>query len=217
MPVDLHYMLPSAPCRASMLTAKAVGLELNLKHLDVFASEQMKPEFLAINPEHVIPTLVDGDFVLWESRVICTYLASKYGKDDSLYPSDLQTRAKVDRLLYFDMGTLFHRFGEYVFPVLFRSQKEFNPAKLERLHEALGWLNDLLDGHDWAAGNTLTVADHSLAATVETFLAADIDLSKYNNILSWLKRCNTKMAGYKEINLKGSEEFKKMFKSRSSS
>ena len=43
-----------------------------------------------------------------------TYLANKYGKDDSLYPKDAQTRAIVEQRLYFDMGTLYHRFGEYV-------------------------------------------------------------------------------------------------------
>lgn len=56
----------SAPCRGSMLTAKALGIELNLKKLDIFSGEHMKPEFVAINPQHCIPTLVDGDLKLWE-------------------------------------------------------------------------------------------------------------------------------------------------------
>lgn len=66
MPVDLYYMPLSAPCRSCMLTAKAVGVELNLKLLDLMAGEQMKPEFVAINPQHCVPTMVDGDFALWE-------------------------------------------------------------------------------------------------------------------------------------------------------
>lgn len=70
MPIDLYYMPLSAPCRSVMLTAKAVGVELNLKLLNLPAGEHMKPEFVAINPQHCIPTLVDGNLKLWE-RCVC--------------------------------------------------------------------------------------------------------------------------------------------------
>lgn len=66
MAIDLYYLLMSPPCRAVMLTAKAVGVELNLKETNIFKGEQMKPEFVALNPQHCIPTMVDGDFVIWE-------------------------------------------------------------------------------------------------------------------------------------------------------
>uniref|UniRef100_W6MEZ5 Glutathione-S-transferase-like-1 protein n=1 Tax=Coenobita clypeatus TaxID=474045 RepID=W6MEZ5_9EUCA len=211
---DFYYLLLSPPCRSVMLTAEAVGVKLNLKKVDIFKGEQMKPEFIAINPQHCIPTLVDGDLVLWESRPICNYLASKYGKDDSLFPNDPRKRAEVERLHYFDMGTLFFRFGEYVFPVLFRGEKSFNPEKLEKLHEALGWLNTWLAGHDFAVGNNITVADHSLSATVSTFKAAGIDLDRHPNVVAWLKRCEAKMPGYSEINTAGVEEWGQMFRSR---
>lgn len=52
MPIDLYYTPASAPCRSVMMTAKVVGVELNLKPLDLMAGEQMKPEFMAINPQH---------------------------------------------------------------------------------------------------------------------------------------------------------------------
>lgn len=61
-----YYMHISPPCRGTMLTAKALGIDLNLKSVDLFAEEQMKPEFVAINPQHCLPTLVDGDLTLWE-------------------------------------------------------------------------------------------------------------------------------------------------------
>ena len=60
----------SSPCRAVKLTVAALGLTPNYKHVDLMVGEQMKPEFLAINPEHTVPTLVDGDLVMWE-RWVC--------------------------------------------------------------------------------------------------------------------------------------------------
>ena len=47
------------------------------------------------------------------SRAICSYLATQYGKDDTLYPNNPVARSVVDARLYFDMGTLYHRWSEY--------------------------------------------------------------------------------------------------------
>ncbi|TMW39583.1 hypothetical protein DOY81_015338 [Sarcophaga bullata] len=71
--MDFYYMPSSAPCRAVMMTAKAVGIKLNKKLLNLMTGEHMKPEFLNINPQHTIPTLVHDDLVLWESRAIMVY------------------------------------------------------------------------------------------------------------------------------------------------
>ncbi|KAJ1521391.1 hypothetical protein ONE63_003066 [Megalurothrips usitatus] len=112
MPIDLYYLPGSAPCRGAMLTAAAVGVELNLKNTDLMKGEHLTPEFLKLNPQHTIPTLDDNGFALWESRAIQQYLADKYGKSDSLYPKDPAKRALVNQRLYFDMGTLYQRFGD---------------------------------------------------------------------------------------------------------
>lgn len=94
------------------MTAKMVGVELNLKKMDLMAGEQMKPEFVKINPQHNVPTIDDEGFYLNESRAICSYLVNKYGKDDTLYPKDANARALVDQRLYFDMGVFYYRFGQ---------------------------------------------------------------------------------------------------------
>ncbi|RXG56399.1 Glutathione S-transferase 1, isoform C [Armadillidium vulgare] len=82
--MDLYYYNWSSPCRAVGLVAKALGISLNKKVTLLLKGEHLTPEFLAINPQHCIPTLVDGDLKLWESRAIVLF-GSKYGKDDSLY------------------------------------------------------------------------------------------------------------------------------------
>ncbi|XP_076057786.1 glutathione S-transferase 1-like [Oratosquilla oratoria] len=210
--MDLYYMDVSAPCRSVMLVAKVVGVDLNMKKLDLFAGEQMKPEFLAINPQHCVPTLVDGELKLWESRAICTYLATKYGKDN-FYPADPSVRVLIDRFLYFDMGTLYYRFGEYVYPVMFRGQDKPDPEKLAKLQEALGWLDTYLTGHEYAVGNDLTVADCVLVASVETFVAAGIDIEAHSRVKAWLEKCRS-IPDYAKCNGDGAKAFGEMAKAK---
>ena len=78
-----------------------------LQVVDLQAGDNTKPDYLALNPQHNIPCVEDGEFVGNESRAVAAYLASKYGKDDSLYPKDLETRYMVDQRLYFDMGQFY--------------------------------------------------------------------------------------------------------------
>ncbi|KAK7072117.1 glutathione s-transferase [Halocaridina rubra] len=200
MSVTVYYLPFSPPCRSVLLTARALGVKVELKELNVLKGEQKTPQFIAINPEHTIPTLVDGDFVLWESRPICSYLASQYAKDDTYYPLDPKIRAKIDRLMYFDMGTLYDRFLKYFIPVMFGGQKQFDPQQLEKVHEALGFLNKAIEGHTWAVGNHITVADHVLASTVATIDAIKIDLKRHPSVAAWYENCKKSMPGHKEIN-----------------
>ena len=63
-------------------------------------------EYLAMNPNGRVPTLVDGDYVLWESNSIMRYLNLAYGKDSAIYPQDAKGRAAVDRWLDWTLSTL---------------------------------------------------------------------------------------------------------------
>lgn len=109
MVLTLYHFPPSAPSRGALLAAKAIGVPLDVQIVNLFAKEQLQESFVKINPQHTVPTLVDGDFVLWDSHAIGAYLATSYGKDDTLYPRDPRKRAVVDQRLYFDVGTLYPR------------------------------------------------------------------------------------------------------------
>ncbi|XP_011493352.2 glutathione S-transferase 1 isoform X2 [Aedes aegypti] len=207
--MDFYYLPGSAPCRAVQMTAAAVGVELNLKLTNLMAGEHMKPEFLKLNPQHTIPTLVDNGFSLWESRAIMGYLVEKYGKDDKLYPKDPQKRALVNQRLYFDMGVFYQRFGDYWYPQIFAKQPA-NPENFKKMEEAAGFLNTFLEGHQYAAGDELTIADLSLAASAATYEVAGFDFSKYPNVQAWLERCKKNAPGY-DLNQAGADEFKAKF------
>ncbi|XP_013785972.2 glutathione S-transferase 1-like [Limulus polyphemus] len=114
MPVILYHVEASPPCRSVRMLAKQIGLDMQLKAVNLQSGEQNKPEFLKMNPQHCVPTLDDNGFYLWESRCIMQYIANKYAPDGTIYPKDPQKRAIVDRFLFFDMGTLYKTQADFL-------------------------------------------------------------------------------------------------------
>ncbi|XP_049531896.1 glutathione S-transferase 1-1-like [Anopheles darlingi] len=209
--MDFYYLPLSAPCQSVMLVAQALGIKLNLKELDLFAGEHLKPEFLKLNPQHTIPTLVDNDVVLWESRAIITYLCEKYGKNDGLYPRDPKKRAMVNQRLYFDMGTLYQRFSQAFYPVMMQGQ-QLNPELVVKLDEALEFLEVFLEKTSFVAGDKLTVADLCVLASITTIdISVGHDISKYQQIQRWYAQLKESVGGYQEICHDGAVKFREHF------
>lgn len=105
----LYGIYVSPPVRSVLLVAKAIGLDLEFREVNLGSGENKTPEYLEKNPQHTVPTLDDNGNIICDSHAIVTYLIGKYGKDDSLYPKDLYKRALVDQRLHFDSGVLFVR------------------------------------------------------------------------------------------------------------
>lgn len=153
--------------------------------------------------------MVDEGFSLWESRAIQTYLVEKYGKTDSLYPKCPKKRAVVNQRLYFDLGTLYARFADYYYPQIF-AKAPANPDNLKKLEDAFGFFEIFLEGQTYAAGDSLTVADISLVATVSTAEVAGFDLTKYPNVQRWYANAKATTPGI-DLNEAGIAAFKQKF------
>ncbi|KAH8310703.1 hypothetical protein KR044_002622 [Drosophila immigrans] len=209
--MNLYYSPLAASSRAILMTGKAVGIEFNKFEINVVKEEQLKPEFLKINPQHTIPTIVDNGFTLWESRAILTYLVEKYGKDDSLYPKDPQKRALVNQRLYFDMGTLYKALGDYYYPQ-FQKKTPADPELFKKVEEALDFLNIFLEGKQYVAGDSFTVADIAILATISSFTIIKLDLNKYTNVVRWYQNGSKVAPGWDE-NEKGLAALKALVES----
>ena len=108
MSITLYYGSGSPYAWRVQLALEHKALPYERKVLSFAAGDTRKPEFLALNPRHRVPVIVDGDFVLYESNAIVEYLDEAYpGRGGALFPGDARRRAHVRRLIsetddYFD-------------------------------------------------------------------------------------------------------------------
>lgn len=150
--------------------------------------EQFHPDFLKINPTHTLPALVDEDFIVWDSHAVCTYLHEKFSKDDKFYPKDLLTRTKIDQFLHFDGSTLFPRFGVIAFKLALHKATEISNEDSDRALEALGFVEQFLNGKEYLVGDTLTLADFACVTVPTTLIKLFSVEGKYPNIEAWIGR-----------------------------
>jgi len=214
MPIDLYFVPPSPPCRAVIMAARHLNIELNAKFVDLMKGEQKEEWFLKINPQHCLPTIDDNGFILWESRAIMTYFANKYAPDSPIYPSNPQERAVVDRVLQFDLGTFYRSLGEYLVPILREGKTldNLDPEKEKKVKEALQLLDDSLVKHTYVAGDKLTLADLSILASLTFAEVFDYDVSGYKNVKSWSDRLKRELPYYDEVNTEPITMFKSYVK-----
>jgi len=100
MSITLYYGSGSPFAWRVQLALEHKALPYERKVLSFSAGDTLKPEFIALNPRHEVPTIVDGDFVLYESDAIVEYLEDAYpGRGAPLFPADVRSRATVRRLM----------------------------------------------------------------------------------------------------------------------
>ena len=211
MTIDLHYILPSPPCRAVMILAKQLGLELNLINVDLFEGAQLKAEFEKINPRKVVPVLNDNGFVVAESRVILAYLVNRYSPGHKLYPADAKKRANIDRILYLT-AELWERFRPIVLPLI--QEKKWPPSEDTRNHyfELLKALEFLTTGRKFLAGDEMSIADISFICDL-TELTDVLGVSVGHvapGVAAWAVKMKTALPEYEELITKPVAEFKGM-------
>lgn len=154
-----------------------------------------------LNPEHTVPTLVDGDFAIWDSHAICAYLVDKYGKDDKLYPKDLQLRAKCNQRLFFDAASLFVRMREFSLHFILRGGTDIPASMVDPIYVAFEILERFLASDPFLVGNHLTIADISVATTVSALqIYAPLKPDDHPKILAWLKRVKREIPFFDEVN-----------------
>ncbi|XP_037948097.1 glutathione S-transferase 1 [Teleopsis dalmanni] len=210
----LYYTPRSPPCRAVLLTAAAVGLELDLRPMNLKAGDHLTPEFLKLNPQHTIPVLDDNGIVISDSHVICSYLADKYGPNETLYPKEKVKRMEVDARLYFDCGHLFPRVRFMVEPVIYFGCDNISEDKIVYMQKAYDGLEKCLANSPYLCGEHLTIADLCCVASVSTaMIFAAIDAEKFPKLSAWVERMAT-LPYYQKNNQDGADILGKFVKEK---
>jgi glutathione S-transferase len=203
------YMNPvSNTSRPIILFIAEASLPVEQQIVDLMTGEHLKEPYLSINPNGLVPTLVDDDFTLSESSSIIKYLADKF--DIPLYPKELKKRAKVNELMdWFNTG--FYRDYGYgvVYPQIYPHHKrptdEVQKGTIEWGRELTKkWLKVLNDhwlghGNKYLTGDTMTIADIFGAGLLTCGHVIRNDFKDYPNIEAWLKRMEA-LPNWKAVN-----------------
>lgn len=149
------------------LAIEHLGIPYDLKVLSFAAGDTKKPEFVALNPRHHVPTIVDDGFVLWESEAILDYLDERFcAGAPKLFPGDVRNRARIRRLVR-EAQEYLHAEGtdKIVEEYFYTGDKGPDAEKLAkarvRVGEELEYFSKELRG-DYLAGNAPTAADFAL-------------------------------------------------------
>lgn len=153
-------------------------------------------EYLRLNPNARIPTLVDGDLVLWESMAINLYLAQKY--DGPMHCAGPEVLGIAAQWSFWAMLEIEHLLLHLLEHRALLAEFSRDPSAVERnellLKKPLGVLNNALSGRDYLAGNSFTVADLNVAGILVWAKMARLDLSAYPELARWLNACLSRPA-----------------------
>jgi glutathione S-transferase len=191
----LYYHPLSSNSRRVLLTAHHLGLDLELVVVNLTGGEHKTPEYLRLNPNGRVPTLVDGGFELWESHAIMQYLADKSPEQD-IYPKDVSARADVNRWLFWSAYHFAPAAGliirERISKRIVAGSGAPDPLEIARgealFPQAALVLDQHLAGKKWIAQDRLTLADFAIAAPLMHASAAQLPVLQFENIQAWFAR-----------------------------
>ncbi|MFO0723959.1 MAG: glutathione S-transferase family protein [Myxococcota bacterium] len=161
--------------------------------VEMSKGEHMKPEFLAMNPNHKVPVLVDGDFKLWESAAIMTYLC-EMTPNQKLWGSTPRLRADTMRWMSWHLAHFGQAVGTYNWEYAFKPMQKQTPdmALIEKaavdFHKFAPVLNAHLENKKWLVNEELSLADFYIGAGFQFEPMSKLPLENYPHIRAWHTR-----------------------------
>jgi glutathione S-transferase len=172
----------------------AVG-ELGLDHERVDAGGQFgrtkDAEYLAMNPNALVPTIDDNGFILWESNAIVRYLAAKHTAA-RLWPAEPTVRADADRWMDWAITTVISAMGPVFMGLIRTPPEKRDAAAIEasraKTADALAIFDKHIAKRDYAAGKSLTMGDIPIGCAVNRWYALPIERPKMAALEAYYQR-----------------------------
>jgi glutathione S-transferase len=149
------------------------------------------PEYGRLNPNRRIPTVEDGEVVVWESNACVRYLAARYGAG-TLWPEDPARRAAADCWMDWQQTTLLADMTVTFWGLIRTPAAERDHAAIEAAAKRLGTTWRILDQHlasrRFVAGDSLTIGDIPVGASCYRYYGLPIERPQLPNVEAWYDR-----------------------------
>lgn len=183
--MKLYTNLFSPNARKVHAVANELGMTLEFQTVDLQSGEQRKPEYLALNPNGKVPTLVDGDTVVWESNAIICYLAGK--GDTELWPKSAK-RYDILRWMFWESNHLTNALNRLFGEKFFRRDNP-DQSVIDRANKDFRKYATILDANladkQFVTGDTLTLADFAIGVGFGYTAPFELPVDGLENLNRW--------------------------------
>jgi glutathione S-transferase len=184
--LKLYHHPLSGHCHRVRLFLSLIDVPVELVEVDLKEKAHKTPQFLARNRFGQVPVLETEDGIIADSNAILVYLATRYGRKDWL-PQSPAEAARIQRWLSVAAGQIASGPAAARLITVFGAPLDAQDA-IARAHAVLGVIETELDGHNWIAAHTPTIADVALYSYISAAPEGNVDLHPYANICAWLRR-----------------------------
>ena len=162
------------------------------------------PEYRALNPNGLVPTIQDDGFVLWESNSIVRYLAAKHAAG-SLWPQGPELRAEADRWMDWMITTYWPAIHALFIGMIRTEPDQRNPRLEEESRLKTAAVLRVVDAHlqtrEYLAGNTFTMGDIPLGCGIWRWMQLSIERPVLPNVQRWFETLSRRPAYKKAVML----------------
>ncbi len=185
-------------------TAQELALDIQRTEAGGLFGVVKTPEYMALNPNSLVPVIEDEDYVLWESNVIVRYLCAKHAMGQ-MYPTDLRERFDAERWMDWQQTTLNPASRPGFWQLVRTPPEQRNAAAIEESNTAVEALMAVLDAHlaqrSFMVGERFTVADIPIACEIHRWFGLPQPRQSRPHIERWYNTMRARQASQGVLDL----------------